>query len=327
MLIVAGHSYRFAGINPDTTFERLITSLISGGTSLFVFISGFLFHYIFYKKYIFKKFFIGKIKNVFIPYLILALIPTLYAVLLHKDGAGGYFLPDGTGFTYEYIIPFIKYYLNGGMLTAYWYIPFVMVTFAMSSLHVKFIELDKKYQLLLIFILSLVSIFLHRPYANLHVLQSVIYFIPVYLIGIYASVHRSKIYEVFKGKGFVLLIFTLAIAFIDAYTNDKNAYFGIDLVYIQKVFMCFFFMVWLNKYEEYHNSFIHKLASTSFTIFFIHPYILLVLGGLQGRGYIITDESWWLFPIIIALIILFSMLVAITIRKLMPKYSRYLIGY
>jgi peptidoglycan/LPS O-acetylase OafA/YrhL len=48
LLIVAGHSYEIAGINIYNLnfFEKLAVNLISGGTTLFVFISGFLFPFL-----------------------------------------------------------------------------------------------------------------------------------------------------------------------------------------------------------------------------------------------------------------------------------------
>jgi len=47
ILIVAGHLL-LAGIESSYLFELAIQNIIFGGTTLFVFISGFLFHHVFF---------------------------------------------------------------------------------------------------------------------------------------------------------------------------------------------------------------------------------------------------------------------------------------
>jgi peptidoglycan/LPS O-acetylase OafA/YrhL len=45
--IVAGHCFGLTGMAITSMMEKTIANLLLGGTSLFVFISGFLFHHIF----------------------------------------------------------------------------------------------------------------------------------------------------------------------------------------------------------------------------------------------------------------------------------------
>ena len=72
LFIVTGHS--FGPWYIDHFGEKVLANLIAGGTTLFVFISGFFFHHIFYESFNLKEFLVKKAKNVFIPYLILTLI-------------------------------------------------------------------------------------------------------------------------------------------------------------------------------------------------------------------------------------------------------------
>ena len=60
IIIVAAHSFTIAEIKFDAISTNIFRNLLAGGTMNFVFISGFLFHIIFYKKYRFDKFFNGK---------------------------------------------------------------------------------------------------------------------------------------------------------------------------------------------------------------------------------------------------------------------------
>jgi len=59
VLIVAGHCYSISGWHIGTTGDRFLANLISGSTTLFVFISGFLFHHVFYPKFQYGKFMEG----------------------------------------------------------------------------------------------------------------------------------------------------------------------------------------------------------------------------------------------------------------------------
>ena len=56
ILIVAGHSYGLSYLHFNSNIEYAIMNLITGNTALFVFISGFMLHHIFYNRYNFKNF-------------------------------------------------------------------------------------------------------------------------------------------------------------------------------------------------------------------------------------------------------------------------------
>ena len=72
IFIVFGHSLGLADFTYDSIAGNTLFNITKGGTSFFVFISGFLFHHIFYEKFKFKGFIIKKIKYVLLPYLILS---------------------------------------------------------------------------------------------------------------------------------------------------------------------------------------------------------------------------------------------------------------
>ena len=79
LFIVAGHSYGPWVI--DSFGERVLANIISGGSTLFVFISGFFFHFVFYEKFNFREFLKKKAKYVFLPYLTLSVIGIVYYML------------------------------------------------------------------------------------------------------------------------------------------------------------------------------------------------------------------------------------------------------
>lgn len=77
LIIVAGHLYVF-GFTSDDIISIFIRDLMASGTTLFVFVSGFMFHYIYFKRYRFRQFITKKFKNVALPYLILGTIAVAF---------------------------------------------------------------------------------------------------------------------------------------------------------------------------------------------------------------------------------------------------------
>lgn len=338
VLIVAGHSYNIAGLICSSFLERTIVNITMGGTSLFVFISGFLFHHIFYKKYQYKKFVADKLRNILIPYLVLGIFPVIYYTYYKSSMFDGFFLPHGVGVLREYVVPMIKYFWTGGFLTTYWYVPFILITFMLSPFHFWFIKSHRLIQLVIIFCCCALSILMQRPVENLYVIQSVIYFTPVYLIGIMCSIHKEIIYDVLKGKEVMLFTIVIFLAALEAHTGvignyHKSAfdYGGLDLMFMQKIAMCLFFMVFLHRFETSSNQLIHVLASTSFSIFFLHPILILwgtkILHQYFGINQYITFNSWAIYLMFVVAITLLSIVIAKTIRMIMPKYSRLITGY
>tara|TARA_R110001583_G_scaffold5139_4_gene28354 strand:- start:96 stop:1163 length:1068 start_codon:yes stop_codon:yes gene_type:complete len=341
VLIVAGHSHLISGVHFTTIGTQVFANLLIGGTSLFVFISGFLFHHIFLPRYKFSKFMTGKIKNVFIPYIFLS-IPIIYFLLTTNTGWKPFFMPNGYGVTNKYIIPITKYFLTEDTIIAYWYIPFVMVTFLMAPLHVLFIKKKTSIQLITLLLLALAAI-MHRPVGNLNVLQSVIYFLPVYLFGIFCSINKDMIYAIFKEKELYLLLLAVALAVIQVLIGHVGNYHkppfdiqDIDIMLFQKILLSLFFMVWLHRFEGTSHQLLDSVAAKSFTIFFLHGYILFtlqrVLSHMQFNDLaaIFNDGSyisWIIWMITVAMIVFISMYIAFVVKFVAAKNSRYLIGY
>ncbi|MGB7249337.1 MAG: acyltransferase family protein, partial [Phormidesmis sp.] len=223
IIIVAGHCFYLADISFNTLPERSFGNLIAGGTVLFVFISGFLFHHIFYKRYQFKKFMAGKLKKVLLPYTLLSIVPITLRVL-EKDAHYDLFDPQGADFINLYVVPALKYYLTGRFLPAFWYIPFVMIIFLMSPLHMAFIQLKFKRQALITALLFVVALFLHRPENDILIFQAVVYFSPVYLLGIMCSEKKESIYSRLKNKEIYFLLFAVAMAILQALVGRFASY-------------------------------------------------------------------------------------------------------
>ena len=105
---------------------RALYVLIYQSTLLFVFISGFLFHRVFYADFNYVRFMKNKVQKIFCPYL------TIATALLIVGAAYKFFVLH-TPITAK---TFIHAYFYG----SFWYIPFIMLVFLTAHIHLGFLK-------------------------------------------------------------------------------------------------------------------------------------------------------------------------------------------
>ena len=330
ILIVLGHCYGLAGWDISTNTEKLFYSLTLNGSVYFVFISGFLYNHIFYPRFEYKKFIQKKMQFVLLPYLLCSLVPVLLTVFI---GDGGNFLPDslrGNPF-----LATIWYLITGRINFAYWYIPMIMIVFAISPLINWIIRSNKI--LLAIFFLLPISLIVHRPIEGINPIHSAIYFLPVYLIGIWSSINNKKIYAYLKDnkKKVAIILLAIALGLIQVFVlhvsgNFHKEFWSItvpDVNLIQKILLCFLFMSILDIYENTDISSMKKTAETSFAIYFIHPFLNITFYQVAHK--LNLNYQGNVFTLILAtfLVVVISMAIAYSIKAIFKKNSRYIIGW
>ena len=336
VLIVASHCDIFSNIHPTNFIHRLIINTTAGGTIVFVFISGFLYHHIFYLKSRTNIFFKKRVKRLVIPYLVLSIIPIFYKIHYQPNFWVKFISSEKSGVFYDYIYPIILFLFSGEHLVAYWYIPFAMLLFLCYPLHTSFIKTNNKIQIAIIILSLSIALIIQRPLPlSLQLIQSLIYFTPAYLIGIYCSKNKDKLFHFFKNKEYLLLIPFLIILFVQTYlgvegNSEKSlfSYSGLDTIFPQKIFLSIFLMIYLHRFENQSNNFISLLANTSFAIYFLHGYILRLL-------YIIKEQlkiEQFSYPIITfflstSTLIIISILLALLAKRIFKGNSAYITGY
>jgi surface polysaccharide O-acyltransferase-like enzyme len=338
IFIVFGHCLTLADYTYDSIAGNTLLNLTKGGTVFFVFISGFLFHHIFYEKFRFKDFIVKKTKYVLVPYLILSTIPIVY--LLVSTSISGILSLSTFSLQYESLMsfPMLNHYFTGvgKSFVGYWYIPFIIIVFVMSPIFIRFIQLKLKTQILIALLLLICSIFMHRgTYHNvLSVFQNVLFFTPVYLLGIISSKKKELIYSKLTGKEFYILVLPLTLAIIQVYSGnigyyakDPFAFGGIDLMIIQKILLCLFFMLFLNRFEKQKFRLLEVIAENSFGVFFIHGIIILFFKTIKSKLELsFTSNSFIIYCFVSILVFFISIIVTLFVKRLFPKYSRYLVG-
>ncbi len=332
IIIVLGHCQGLGGWDTSTNVEKLIHSLISNGSVYFVFISGFLYNHIFYHKFEYKKFMKKKAQFVLLPYLLFSLVPILLTVFV---GDGGKFFPDSLrGQPFLAIIWFL---VTGRINFAYWYIPMVMILFAISPV-INWIIRSNKILLAIAFFLP-ISLIVHRPNDGINTLHSVIYFLPVYLMGIWSSINNKKIYAYLKDnkKKAVIVLLAIALGLIQVFVLHNSGNFGKefwsitvpDVNLLQKILLCFLFMSILDRYENANISSMKKTAETSFAIYFIHPFLINAIASIAKKLNLNLSYQGNFFTLVLAtfLVVVISMAIAYGIKAILKKNSRYLIGW
>lgn len=338
--IVLIHCFYLVEIELQGNSLLLFQTLIDGGTHYFIFISGFLFHYLFYPKYTFKTFYLGRVKRIFLPYIFIG-VPAIIIYVFFWTGPlhDVFFSYDGESKFLFYAIPFLKYFFTGRMLMPFWYIPFIMVLYLFSFTFIYFIKLKPKNQLAWIFALLMVSITIHRPYLSLNVIQNVVYFIPVFLSGIFFSQHRSDILKFWAVKKRYLLFFLASVIFGVVHAlvfkhegSSFKHFYEItvpDFMILHRLFLSVGLLIFLSRFDkEEHVSvkFFDAIAKKSFAIFFLHQ-IFIVIGSRYGLINFIPFSGISKLFFLVAIFILISVLSAVIIKKILPNKSKYLIGY
>ena len=330
IIIVFGHSFDLAYWEISNNFENFIYALSLNGTVYFVFISGFLYYHIFYHKFNYKKFMYKKMQYVLLPYILFSIFPILFTVFLN---GGGEYLPENL--RNSPFIAIVWYLVTGKIIVAYWYIPMAMLLFAVSPL-VNFIIKSQK--VLETFLLLLpISLIIHRPLENINAVHSLIYFFPVYLLGVWSSMNNKAIYARLKDNKKKIAIGLLAIALgliqilmFEQVGNFHKHFWSItvpDVNLLQKILLCFLFMSILDIYENTNFKLINKVAEISFAIYFIHPFVVTILYSISVRlnlNYQGNFISWILTGLLVLII---SAAIAFATKAVLKKNSRYLIGW
>lgn len=322
LIVVLGH---FVYANSNSEIIKLILTIFKGGTGPFVFISGFLFHHIFYRRgFNYKKFMVNKVKNVLLPYTIIIIPALTYCVLNYGINSNLY--------KNHKLLYVLIYYYSGSALFPTWYIPFAMFLFLASPIFIKFIRFSEKQQRVIIGLSLIISMIVQRPVHNmlLNIFQAFLYFFPFYSLGIYVSLYREEVLKKLEKTTKILLVLWIGIILLQFKFNLLDSKHkglfelnGIDLMVVQKFIMCLLLLVLFVKLDRVKNlKFLKKIleqfANYSFGIFFIHGYLLLIRYKFNFN----TLEE--IISGVLAMYI--SIFIIWILRKIVGKNSRMIVG-
>lgn len=326
VFVVFSHADALGALSMDTLPELIVWNLLSGATTMFVFISGFLFHHAFVSRFVFGPFITKKIKNLFVPYVVLSCIAVAIGcsdvVMENFSGDFG-------------MLQMGAYMLASGHATiAYWFIPFALMLFALSPLHMKFVTLRLRTQMIIVGVLFVIAVLIHRPELNLGPVQNLLYYMPTYLLGMMCSQHREAADPLLKRLTWPLLAAMMGLVTLQSALGVSGNYFkpmfefdGLDLMLMHTVCLCLFLMAFLSRFPTFRSRTIDLLADTSFAIFFLHPIVLELFKQSPWLVSEAADESWGRFVVLSVLCLAICAAVAWFARRAFGAQSRYVTGY
>jgi Acyl-CoA synthetases (AMP-forming)/AMP-acid ligases II len=315
----------------DNKFEKILMSFNRDNTILFFFISGFIFYHFSENKFKYLNFIKGKIRNLVIPYLVLSI--SILIIQYFLNGSKLLF----NGYEINSVKSVLLALITGTALIPYWFVPFMFIMFLMSPLFIRFTKLQTGIRNILLLLLLVFALFIHRPSNLWNPLQNLIHYTPVYLLGIISSKYKADIYNFLKNKSLLLLIFVIGFSILQVFINGSSdnesilfVYNGIDFQLIQKIFMCYFLMIFLHKYEDIKSPILNLLASTSFAVYFLHfwfiyfTYVYFLRHPSSILPTYMQPLMWILYAVIFTA---FSVSIALLIKKVIPSKSKYITGY
>ena len=334
LLIVVGHTMQMG--NSGTWLNNIAFEIFTGGTALFIFISGFLFQHL-SDRYEYKTYLKKKWTNVILPYIITA-IPGIILCFV---------MPLAYGNPFDGLNPFaqIGVFLTTGRVhnVPTWYIPMICIFFLLADV---FLILERKkilYKLLPL--LFLVTFFITRmtlepeTVAGLsysakyveylkYILNGFVHFASMYVLGMYFSAYKDKIDLCYKFRwGFIgLMLLTSAVDVYLLHTyNFANGT-------ISKIFLTLVVLGYLKHYDEpvknckWFNTSADLIAKYSFSIFFVHWYIFFAFNQIFNLPKVLpvnSPEEFLTASVIAVLrfvaVTAISMAILVSIKKLLDK--------
>ncbi len=303
-------------------------TLFHGSTVYFAMISGVLFSLVLTDKP-YKSFLKTKFKNVYVPFVIISLVYASIWIML------GMANPPEHLSLWQIIAGFTFFLLTGHMSGHLWYIPIIMILFALTPLLNRAIESKQRIWFILLLLLPLV---ISRVWPNFHP-ATIIYFIGPYMLGLYIGRNidtvNQWITERYKLLVSIFLIFTV-IYFVLVINDIKYVNWGfIDVnsqetvTYLLRMSFALILMKFLSDHIQSVPRIIDLLARYSFAIYFIHvAFIMLFIGLAQQFNLVpVTLLQTFLFGLFTLIFsVALSIAVSWLIKQLSGRYSRLLIG-
>jgi membrane-bound acyltransferase YfiQ involved in biofilm formation len=314
-LIVAGHSIdAFIWENAEET-ERLLRIFISNGSVLFVFIAGYLFQHL-SEKYETKKYYLTKLKNVVLPYIIVS-IPAIivFTFILERESVWNEFYNNPIW------MQIILFYMTGKHLAPLWFIPMIVIFYAIAPILINADKNASIYYFLPVFII--ISCFFGRGLPH----ESFVHFFSIYLLGMACSKYKTSLNPTLSKTTTlsILLSFIFLFGILEFTTTQETMSY---LNYLQKMIMSLFFLGLFYKFNsKLHFKFISTIANTSFGIFFIHSYFLTAIKLIYEQLFTkLPSGSLFGYSLVAITTLISCIYLIILIQRLFGKYSKFLIG-
>jgi peptidoglycan/LPS O-acetylase OafA/YrhL len=331
VVIVAGHAV-FTLTWPTTSPTRdVLLDLLDGGTVLFVFVAGFLFHHL-SGRFAYRDYLTKKLQYVIVPYVLVS-IPAIVVTLRFTDLPARFPELAGTPAAYQALWLLAK----GGATFNYplWFVPMIALFYLAAPLFMLFVRHPRLYLVLLV--LTPYSLLAHRT-DELDTPTIALYFLPAYLAGMWASEHRARLEPVLdRFWGALCGAWLAAVGAMLLLLDHHGNYYGIapfsqehgpvDWMFAQKLLLCFALLALMRRLDGVVGDRLRALGDASFTIFFVHGYALVAFQvGWRGLTGSPPPGDAGLALGLAAVVVVATLAGTLLAKRLLGRRSRYLIG-
>jgi len=322
--IVGAHALHNFTWDEHSLWFRVLDTAFNQSSVWFFFIAGFLFQYL-SPKYATRKYYIGKIKNVILPYIIMS-IPALYVftIVMQQDSMPVWFYDQPTA------LQIVEFLVTGKHLAPFWFVPTITLIYILAPL---LIWLDRKiWPYLALPALMALSAWLGRSGLLVHTpldgmyspLSKAVYLFSVYYFGMFLGRYHNKLLEVMP-RLWVPLAITAGIAFV---ANVVTFHEQVHWMYVFKMSTCPLLVYALHVWDRYIPKSFDTLGSISFGLFFIHGYVLAAhkIIWQAAFGTPTLPNSIVLYVVFTALVLGLCTATLVVAQKTLGRRSRMLVG-
>ncbi len=303
LLIVSAHTIQSFDWTGNEMIARIIDAFCNQASAIFFFIAGYLFQALSYN-FDTKKYYISKVKNVLLPYLIVSL-PALYIythIIQRPDMYAGFY---DTSFIYQVFF----FLITGKHLAPLWFVPTITLFYVVGPLLLK-LDRYKAFYFIIPPLLA-IALYLGRD-GSLGPINKAIYLVPAYLFGMAFSHYRDYWYKLFTKYWLLFAAASVAcyVAIILDYGNPPYLQVGF------KMMLAGLFLIGLKKYGYLIGSRLDYIAHISFGIFFVHGYFIgamRMIYGYANSGVLTMDNSSLLQGNVLVYLVYTAVVVALSV--------------
>lgn len=260
-LIVATHCFSVFDWSNSPLVEKVLKHLVANGTTLFLFIAGFLFQHL-SDRYHVTDYLLKKARYVVLPYIVVSLPALiLFTSVMPRSEMPSYFYDFQT---WEKVGFFL---LTGSHLAPFWFIP-TIILFYLASPVLHWLDRQAWFYYFLPFVL-MIPIFVSRGY--LDPLKSFVHFMPVWMLGMACSRHRQTATKWLNALYWPLIaVFTLLLTCELIFANGTHTWYSS----IGKIVLALFLYEMFRRWGERGTKWFGLAGTLSFGVFFLHSYVI-----------------------------------------------------
>ena len=299
-------------------------------TTFFVLIAGFLFQHLTYK-YKVKEYYLSKFKTVVCPYISVSIFCFFYFHYQSLSSLPFYSFTEPSAFG-----SIAKMMLTGTQLLPLWFMPMIIMVFAISPLLYSWSQKS----LIVIGLISMFWVVMFTKPDYTKPLLNLLHYGPVYLTGMMIKQNYEKIMQLVKNN-LLLVIFFFGLCFFIPFAYRYLDHLCVEKLYydtLQKIILFILALYFLDGLNHKNNEgktykFFSFMANVSFPIYFIHEIIVIFLETQLVNspfGYIIKTDNGQLASLgaisFLICTLAISILVAYIIKLVFNDKAKYLIG-